>query len=316
MKVIKIILNRVLPVAFLTFLMLLIYMGRILMYPQDVFQSSYQCVIQNKYSNLVRETNPKIIIVGGSSAGFGINEKLLSKKTGYPVVNLGLHAGFGSLFNTEIAKANIRDGDIVLLGYEYYWWKENSFKNLGVDLVMSGIDDKIEMYKVIPLRNWIEIIGYLPDYYKKKVLFEPAEGIYSRSSFDENGYMTLQREFSLQNYEEDIDYYGTVDLDGVRISQNAIQYLKNFKKYVEGKGGKVYFIAPPLFEKAKKSDDHSFRDVAIQVEEKIGIPYISDPIDYIFSEEYIFDTIYHCSSKGEIKRTELLISDLEKYQIV
>lgn len=237
----------------------------------------------------------------------------MSKGTGYPVVNLGLHAGFGCLFNTEIAKANIRSGDIVLLGYEYNWFRSNSFDTLGVDLVMTGIDNKIEMYRYIPLKNWIEIIGYLPEYYRKKATYSPASGTYSRESFDDAGHMVLERDFIL-DYNEEI--YGTVNLDNLTISENSTEYLKNFQNYVESKGAEVYFIAPPLYEKAKRSDNDSFNNLVKLEEEQIGIPYISNPLDYIYSDEDIYDTIYHCNSKGERKRTEQLIADLKKYHVI
>lgn len=308
---------RYLSVVIVTFVFLTIFTVSIILYPKNVFENSYQSVIQTKFDNLVEEMNPKIIIIGGSSAGFGINEQLLNRETGYPVVNLGLHAGFGCLFNTEIAKANIRKGDIVLLGYEYSsWYKEDGFDKLGVDLVMSGIDNKIEMYRCIPIKNWIEIIGYLPEYYKIKANYSSPEGTYSRESFNEKGQMTLTREFSLFDYNENREYYGYVNLDKVNISENSVNYLKKFKEYVESQGASIYFISPPLYEEAKVSDDQSFLDFVKQEEEKIGIQYISNPLDYIYSREYIFDTIYHCNNEGEIKRTEQLIDDLRKYKII
>lgn len=51
------------------------------------------------------------------------------------VANLGLHAGFGHLFYAELAKANINEGDIVLLGYEYGW--QGVFQQLGTYVLKS-----------------------------------------------------------------------------------------------------------------------------------------------------------------------------------
>ena len=311
---IKYIIRRTTIVLITMSLMLITYAGYIVLFPSNTFHSSYQSVIQDKFDNLINETDPKIIIIGGSSAGLGINEDLLSEKTGYPVVNLGLHAGFGCLFNTEIAKANIREGDIILLGYEYNWWEDGNFDTLGVDLVMSGIDNKVEMYCYIPIRNWVELIGYLPKYYETKVSYTSATGTYSRSSFDEKGQMVLRRDFELSDYSEEI--YNYVDLSNAVISEESIEYLKRFKRYVENRNASVYFIPPPLYEKAKRSDDESFLSFAKQEEEKIGIPYISNPLDYIYPEEYIFDTIYHCSSIGAIKRTEQLALDLKEHHVI
>ena len=99
----------------------------ILMYPRGRFYQSYQSLIQDKYRILIETNTPKIIMIAGSSSAFGLNQSMLEEATGYKVANLGLHAGFGHWFYTELAKANINEGDIVLLGYEYGWEKEKQF---------------------------------------------------------------------------------------------------------------------------------------------------------------------------------------------
>lgn len=123
----------------------------ILIYPRGRFHSSYQSMIQDKY-RILKETNePKIIIVSGSSSAYGLDQKMLEDATGYKVSNLGLHMGFGYLFFTELAKQNINAGDIVLVGYEYGW--QYGLDWIDQSLIMSGIDDNIEMYMAMPPEN-------------------------------------------------------------------------------------------------------------------------------------------------------------------
>lgn len=129
--------------------------------PEETFDTSYQAVMQKKHDALVQTDEPKIILLGGSSLGFGLDEELLEYATGYKVVNLGLHAGFGNLFVTELSKANINPGDIVLCGYEYDWHIESSFDFLGIDLIMSGIDNRIDMYQFFPAEKFTDVLGYL-----------------------------------------------------------------------------------------------------------------------------------------------------------
>lgn len=100
----------------------------ILCNPKGVFKTSYQSIIVDKYRILQQTDSPKIIVIAGSSSAFGLDQELLEEETGYRVVNLGLHAGFGHLFYSELAKENIQQGDIVLLGYEYGW--QNGFNEL------------------------------------------------------------------------------------------------------------------------------------------------------------------------------------------
>ena len=287
----------------------------LLTYPKGVFHSSYQSLIQDKYRILIETNEPKIIIVSGSSSAFGLNQKMLEDSTGYKVANLGLHAGFGHLFCSELAKANINEGDIVLLGYEY-GWNDNGFENMDQSLIMSGIDDHVEMYTRIPIRKWPDFIGYLFKYAEMKFRYRDANGIFSREAFDSTtGQMTMVR-----GYNED-DYgtaaFGTMDIADPVITPEVEKYLKEFKAFVEKCGAEIYFISPPILAESIACDYVEFNKLKEMEEAQIGIPYISNPTDYFFPcELMVSDATYHCNTKGEMVRTSLLIADLKRAGII
>ncbi len=284
----------------------------LLFFPANVYASSYQGVIQKKFDYLKNTEEKKIILIGGSNLSFGIDEEKIEEATGYAVANLGLHAGFGSVIPTELAKVNIGQGDIVLLAYEWGWHSNGYFDIFGTDLVMSGFDDRLDMYKLLPAEHYSKLLGYLGDNFKKKLSYTPATGLYSAESFDENGRMILDRPGTWMAYEGNEDTYGRINLGDGNISQHSLDYLKDFKAFVEEKGAKVYFVAPPVYEGAVVSEAEIFSALLQQADEKLGIPYISNPQDYFFPNDYIFDTPYHCTSIGEAHRTQLLIQDLQK----
>lgn len=288
----------------------------IVCYPHDVFHSSYQSVIQDKFRVLKETDEPKIIIVSGSNSGFGLNEQMLEDATGYKVANLGLHAGFYPLFYTELSKANINPGDIVLLGYEYGWQNTGAFDSIGTELVMSGIDDNFEMYKYVPQKVWPSILGYIFEFAYKKNTFLPQTGQYSREAFNENGQMIFLRDYIMSDYRNDISTYGSVSVENAVIGDDVVQYLKEYRDFVESKGASVYFIAPPLLSEAVQCDKEDFISLKNLEEAKIGIPYISDPLDYLYPETLMSNSIYHCNSRGEIERTRQLINDLYNANIV
>lgn len=280
--------------------------------PKGRFYQSYQSVIQDKYRILKETNDPKIIMVAGSSSAFGLNQAMLEEASGYKVANLGLHAGFGHLFYSELAKANINKGDIVLLGYEYGW--QGGFDTLDQNLIMSGIDDDIEMYTRIPVKKWPQFIGYLFKFAETKQSYAGASGIYSREAFDsQTGQMTMQRDEVMQ---WNAETYGVVDITDTTISDNAIQYLKKYKKYVEDRGASIYFVAPPVIADALVGDVENLNRIKEQEEQEIGIPYISNPTDYVFPATLMSNANFHCNSQGEITRTQLLIEDLKRAAVI
>lgn len=281
---------------------------------KPTFEDTYQSVIQRKYEHLKGTNEKKIIIVGGSSAGFGIDASYLEEKTGHKVVNMGLYAGFGNLFNTEIIKENINKGDIVILAYEYTL-NEDCFESLGdIDAITTGVDNKLEIYKMLPLKTYKIILGNIINYAKKKYTYIPSSsGVYSSQSFDGKGNMIYKREKCvMENYKDNINIYGQVTKDKLKITKDNLNYLKELKKWIERKGASIYFSVPAVLKEAVLPNTSEFNYYKIKIEEA-GIDFISDPEEYLFDSQYMYDTIYHCNSKGERKRTELLYKDLKPY---
>lgn len=289
--------------------------------PRDIFSENYVNTLSDKYETLLSMDSPKIIIVAGSSAAFSLDGDLLASKTGMNVANTAIDAGIGALYETELSKANINAGDIVLLGYEWGWeTNENFMNNFGTDTVMIGIDEKVEMYRYLPFRKYKDVLGYLFTYADKKRTYTGGDsGSYSRGAFNENGNtMSLRREGSpiIANYETDPDHYGRINFQDPVIPEPTVEYLKEYKDYVESKGASVYWIGCPTYEGAVECNYAELQKAARQVETQIGIEYISEPTDYVFPGEYMYDTIYHTNTFGMEYRTELLARDLKNAGIV
>lgn len=294
----------------LTFVLIAGNFLNIVTYGGGIFHSSYQSEIQVKAHRVQQINEPKIILVAGSSAAFGLDQYMLEEATGYKVVNMGLHAGFGATFPSELAKANINPGDIVLFGYEY----TNSFSDFGTDLIMSGIDNDLSLYQYVPVKNWPNLLGYAFTYAYKVNTYRDSSGIYSRESFDANDQMICNRSYFMNFY--DVATYGSVDIGDPAIDDTAVQYLCSFKQYIEDHGASVYFVSPPVLEDSLTctlDDLERFKQEEIS---KIGVPYICDPADYVFPSTLMFNSIYHCNSRGEAVRTKLLIRDLYNAGVV
>ncbi len=294
----------------------------IIVQKKGVFHASFQNVIVDKYRMLQETNEKKIIMVSGSSAAFGLDQRMLERETGYKIINLGVHAGFGTLFFSELAKENINEGDIVLLGYEYNWFK--TFDRLGQKLIMSGIDENIDMYKHIPVNYWKNFVGYMLKYAGEKyagekyiaLTHERAKGMYSREAFrEEDAQMIWTRDYALSDYYDNVTKYGTitvVDENGnVTITDTSAAYLKKLKEFAESRGASIYFVSPPILYESVTCDVDSFLKLKELEERTIGIPYISDPRLYLFPPDLMADSVNHCNNEGEKIRTRILADDLK-----
>lgn len=295
-------------------MIVMLFLG-IVCYPNDVFRSTWNSIIQDKFENLLDTNVPKIIMVAGSSSAFGLDEKMLEEETGYKVVNLGLYAGFGQGFYTWMARSNINPGDIVLLGYEP-GWNTRSFNTIGIDTVMCGIDDDIRMYLYSNPKWYSQFLGYLFAFAEKKNQFEPVSGFWSRESFDAVGNMDVIMDQIADYNDENSERLGIIDVRYSSINEDVKEYLFDFNQYVESRGGICLFVASPVLEEAIRNDFSIFEQIKINEESEIGIPYISNPIDYIFPKELMTSDPNHPNYEGREYRTHLLIGDLRSAGII
>ncbi len=137
------------------------------------------------------------------------------------------------------------------------------------ELVMSGIDGKLDMYTHMPIKKWPDILGYLKTFVEKKTTYVDAHGVYSREAFDPNDFQFI---YPLK---ESIVYsaetYGSVNVDGNNISEESIDYLIDYKNFVESKGAKLYFIGAPILDQALTSDVRELTKLKNLEEQLIGI---------------------------------------------
>lgn len=62
------------------------------------YREDYMVALVDKYNYAKEIAAPKVILYGGSSVAFGIDSERIEQKLGMPVVNMGLHAGWGRHF--------------------------------------------------------------------------------------------------------------------------------------------------------------------------------------------------------------------------
>jgi len=80
------------------------------------YENTYLAELEDKYRLLCETDERKIVFVGGSSLPFGLRSDLIEQELpDYRVVNFGLYATLGTKLMMDLAKANIRQGDVIVL---------------------------------------------------------------------------------------------------------------------------------------------------------------------------------------------------------
>ena len=165
-------------------------------FAKPVYGQTFLGELAPKYERLKAIDEPKVIIVGGSSVAFGLDSALLEQHVGMPVVNFGLYATLGTKIMMDLSKANINEGDIVVLAPEMDAQTLSLYFN--AEAALQGMESDWSMLRYIDSDNHSDLVGGLYEYLTSKIkylregLLDPA-GVYNRDSFNEYGDIVYER---------------------------------------------------------------------------------------------------------------------------
>ena len=284
-------------------------------FAKPVYGQTFLGELAPKYERLNAIDEPKVIIVGGSSVAFGLDSALLEEQISMPVVNFGLYATLGTKIMMDLSKANINEGDIVVLAPEMDSQTLSLYFN--AEAALQGMESNWEMLRYIPKDNHSDLAGGIYEYATAKIkylhegLLDPA-GVYNRDSFNEYGDIVYERPYNtmLLGYDPTQSIELTEDL----FDEEFVTYVNEYTAYCEAKGAKVYFSFCPMNASAMSSanTEESLFEFYTYLYHTLDCEIIGNVNDYIIEEDYFYDSNFHLNDSGVILRTSLLAHDINR----
>ena len=280
-----------------------------------VYGQTFLGELAPKFDRLKAIQDPKVIVVGGSNIAFGLDSQLLEQYVGMPVVNFGLYATLGTKIMMDLSKANLGEGDIVVLAPEMDEQTLSLYFN--AEAALQGLESNWEMLRYIPREHYEALAGGVYDYVTAKLqylrgdLLDPS-GVYNRDSFNAYGDIVYARPHNtmLLGYDPNMP----IDLTPALFDLEFIDYVNQYTAYCEKQGATVYFSFPPM--NAGAVSAANTQDTLIEfyryLYENLDCKVISNPSDYIIEENYFYDSNFHLNDSGVILRTSLLAHDLNR----
>lgn len=278
--------------------------------------NAYMKIFNVKFRQLQETPGPRIVLLGGSAAAFGLDNSLLAELTGYNVVNMGVHAGLGASIYLDAALDYARPEDVMVIAFEY----DIPFPQGDFGLAVNGMREEELVkymangrwnffsrcwlpYTLYKCNTWIRHIG------GKKREYD-SDSPYSLLSFDDAAQMIFPRPA------------GVIDADRFRernppftlyANSEMLDAINTFGVMLEKKGATALFSFPPTWGDALTNSKEDIASVQREFESRLHIPVISKISDYLFAENLMYDTRYHCNDLGEKARTRLLARDINRF---
>lgn len=264
----------------------------------------------DKHRLLNSTPSPKIIIIGGSSAAFGVDSQVIAEKTGYPVINMGLNVGLGLHYTLEEVRSSIEKGDIIIISPEYEQFG-SAIDESGVPPVLVAITPTSVRYATSPWQ-YVKIFSGLNIMTKVEILslagairnkpVKCASVLYCRTSFNAHGDFVAHLEQPSQlKISEHIPPLESTP------SRLSLQAIENFTLYADSKGVQVLFTFPPLARSYFESNREAIGAIERGVQEIPKLVVIDRPKDHEYDDDMFFDSEYHLNKVGRNMRTEQIL---------
>ena len=271
-------------------------------------------------SRILKTTSlPKLVIVSGSNAAYGISAEMMTRKLGIPPVNFGLNAGFGPHFLFWLVKPHLKPNDTVLLPLEFSIYDYNAYRiNQSLEHVVVGYYWKYlsELPASIRLKFRFSI--------RLKLIWKLLLTQYSIHRKDLLGFPKPMLNAFGDRLENRVDRIEPNLLENIRLEGPNDILMNGFSKRRFGwrtiaafldwcKQREIRVLA--TFPTAMRFPEYKDREKRItRIEQRISafyrernIPIIGNLKEALLDPALIFDTEYHPNSAGTLHRTNRLI---------
>lgn len=278
-----------------------------------------------KHAQLDAHDGKKIVLVGGSNLAYGIDSNVLREATQCRVINMGMNGYFGVRFMLEEVKPYLRDGDIVVIAWEYDSFYK-SVDGASTDLLMVTkantdafrfltFDQKMGVLSRYPYVAQQKVVRLLGAGYEHLAVLMGAppeeadptgiEAVESLASFTEDGdligHLGRTWEYSLED---------GLDMSNLPVDSGILPMMEQFVEDMEAQNVKVLMSWGPVIETFYEQHQTEIERLNAEMAaiEAFNIPRPAR--EYVFPASQHFDTVFHLNREGRAIRSQMLADDI------
>ena len=284
----------------------------------QTYHETFVAELSNKFDRLCSIDEPKVVVVGGSSVAFGIDSEAMERELGMPVVNFGLYATLGTKLMLDLSRANIGEGDVVILTPEMDAQTLSLYFN--AETTWQALDSDRSMFGYVASEDRASLVGAFYDYSITKlryrmegVTLSPA-GVYRADSFNAYGDIIYPRPYNIMYESTGIAYDSTnrISLTPDIVDPDFISYVNEYIAFCKDRGASVYFAFCPMNRASLADGTTEDSLVAFYdfLQRSLDCTLLNSPADTAYEENYFYDTNFHLNDAGVTLHTKELLTAL------
>ncbi len=279
-------------------------------------QNTYLASMVEKHHRLETLQSPRLVLVGGSSMAFGTDSQLLQDSLGIAIQNMATQIVLGSRFMLNEVKSSLREGDRVVVGFEYHISSEGDKEQ---QLLAS--DNYPTALQYIDFENttnkYIEIIKHQISRFRFTIgalLVTQAEtepaitdtvSVFFRNGFNKQGDLLSHLNNPPQLPLQHAELPSNIDESAI------VKDLTAFSLWATQHGIQVCYVFPPYSASAYQKNQETIRRIEHEFRQIPNIHFIGTTTDYVFPDTLFYDSVYHLNQAGRQQRTKKMLAWLK-----
>lgn len=256
---------------------------------------------------------PRLILVGGSAAAFGVDSALLARELpDYQPVNFGLYAALGTRVMLDLSIKELHPGDLVVIMPEQQ--RQALSDTVGADAFWQAVDGDFSALACLHARDFGPLLGAFPRFAGAKFRYfltgaPSPDGVYRRGSFNAVGDV-VNPLCSVNIMPDGYDTTMPVRFDPSMLDTDFRDALNAYTAQAESVGAVVLYHFPPMnvLAVANAEDIDTYAD---HLQSQLTAPLAGDPHACVMDAGWFYDTNFHLNMSGKTAFTRQLIRDLK-----
>lgn len=256
---------------------------------------------------------PRLILVGGSAAAFGVDSALLARELpDYQPVNFGLYAALGTRVMLDLSIKELRPGDLVVIMPEQQ--RQALSDTVGADTFWQAVDGDFSALACLHARDFGPLLGAFPRFAGAKFRYfltgaPTPDGVYRRGSFNAVGDVANPL-CSANILPDGYDTTMPIRFDPSMLDTDFCDALNAYTAQAESVEAAVLYHFPPMnvLAVANAEDIDTYADY---LQSQLTAPLAGDPHACVMDAGWFYDTNFHLNVSGKAVFTRQLIRDLK-----
>jgi len=293
----------------------LLFAQVIIYFHSSVRGVEYESATVDKHNLLSHQPSPRIIFVGGSNVGWGLDSNAFLERFGLNPVNMGLDVDLGLDFMLNEVKESARTGDVIVISPEYEHFEE-SYLGGNYQHLFKVLYERPASARYLAASNFSNLLD-------QGLILTGDLTRFSLQIFTGGNKPTASsdspRRESFNNLGDEISHYYRprrvptypLELNPSNSSiERVIRRLNLFNSFCRNRAVAVYFSFPSLSDDGYERNREAIQRVESLLRARLTIPLINTPHQMVFPRAHLSDGYYHLDRTGTYTRTQRVLEEL------